>query len=104
MDNHGPCITIEEDVKLTDNDNTQNTALKTPAYCSKDTAYRYYEFYYPKSYPKFDIPVFTLLYPPRYPTTFYFCTCFITALYPPPSSSLLIIANIMASTHTAEID
>ena len=69
MDNHGPCITIEEDVKLTDNDNTQNTALKTPAYCSKDTAYRYYEFYYPKSYPKFDIPVFTLMYPPRYPTT-----------------------------------
>ena len=52
----------------------QNNALKlslrTLAYCSKDTTHCsketvYYEFNYPKSYPKFDIPIFTLLYPPR---------------------------------------
>ena len=38
---------------------TQNTALRTPAYCSKDTAY--YEFYYPKSYPKFDTSIYSFV-------------------------------------------
>ena len=29
MDNHGPCITIEEDVKLTDNDNNALNAINS---------------------------------------------------------------------------
>jgi len=53
---------------------TMRTPLRTPAYCSKDTAY--YEFYYPK----FDI--FALfMYPPRVSDILFL----LVALHPPPS-------------------